>query len=63
MGGIADYGLVEVTDLNLDVTLQVRHSAEIAEIAIAADPYFRALWQGQAVYIKPFANLIALPRT
>ena len=56
--GVADHGLVEVADLDVDAPVGVGERAEIAEVAVAADPDRRALRQGAARQsVQPFVEL------
>ena len=43
MGGIADHRLVQVADLHVHPAIGVGDGAEVAQVAIAADPHGRTL--------------------
>jgi hypothetical protein len=44
MCGIADYGLVEVAYLDVDVAFNVGDRPEVSGMAIPAYPYIRSRW-------------------
>jgi len=50
MGGIADDRLIEIADLDRDAAFGVGQGAEIAEVAIAANPSIAAgdIWPRSA---------------
>ena len=45
MRGIADRRLIEIPDLDVDVPVLIGDRAEIADVAVAADPHRRPLRQ------------------
>lgn len=54
MRGIADDGLVEVTDLDVDLALGIGHRAQVADVAVAADPDGRTFGQAAGLgFIEP----------
>ena len=55
---VADHGLVEVADLDLDAALRVGDRAEVAQVAVAADPDRRARGQRLGrLRLQPFVEL------
>ena len=58
MRGVADDGLVEVADLDFDLAVGVGYRAEVADVAVAADPDGRALRELVAgAGLEPFVEL------
>ncbi len=57
MRGVADDGLVEVADLDRHAPLAVGEGAEVAEVAIAADPHRRPVRQVGGPRLQPFVEL------
>ena len=57
MGGIADDGLVEVADLDRDPALGVGQRAEIAKVAVPADPHRRTLGDLALARLQPLVEL------
>jgi hypothetical protein len=56
--GVADDGLVEVADFDFDFAVGAGDGAEVADVAVAADPDGRALRKGVVVgSLEPLVEL------
>ena len=57
MGGIADHGLIEVADFDLETAVGVGDRSKIADMTIPADPDLGALGDRGGALFKPFVKL------
>jgi hypothetical protein len=58
---ISDNSLIQITDLDLDATLQVSQRPYIADVAVAANPDSRTLWQALTGFaLQPFLKLTGI---
>ncbi len=57
MGRVADDGLVEIPNLHRHAPLVVGQRTEIAEVAVAADPYGGAVGDAARARLKPLVEL------
>jgi hypothetical protein len=55
--GVTHDGLVEVADLDIDAAVAIRDGADVAHVAIAADPQVRAERKRAAAVVQPFVEL------
>ena len=55
--GIADHGLVQIADLDIDLAFRVGEGPEVAGMAIAADPHGRPVGDVAVELAQPFVML------
>ena len=56
MRRISNDGLVEIANLNVNMSVRIGERPEIAEMAIATNPYWRSGRQGAALGFEPLVK-------
>jgi hypothetical protein len=56
MRGVSDNGLIEITNLNLNVTFRIGKGSQIPQVAVAADPHGWSCRQLACSGLKPLVK-------